>query len=366
MNCFAETSLNHSGIEFVLTDKQKEAKGYIEDAPFCSICIANYNGEKFIEACITSVLEQDIDLKIEILVHDDASTDNSVSFIKSRFPEVILIESTQNVGFCRSNNRMVDQARGRFILLLNNDAALRRDALRTLHMMYEKHGEGIYGLPQYNMQTGTLIDRGRLLDPFYNPVPNTNYEREDVATITGACLFISKDLWRELGGFPSWFDSLAEDLYICSLARLRGYSVKVAFESGFDHWIGKSLGGGKVTARQTLSTNFQRRAKSERNKTFAMAILIPAEIFLPLLCLHLSTLCIEGILLTLFKCDRKIWSCIYKETFVSLYKKKSFLMSCRKNIQVNRNQSFLEYCSVCSPIPHKLRMFLKYGTPKIS
>jgi len=141
--------------------------------PVCSICIANYNGAEVIGPCLESIYNQDFDLPLEIIVHDDASTDDSVEFIRSRFAGVTLIVSESNVGYCVSNNRMVSRARGRYILLLNNDAVLHRDAVRTLYNHAERQpGPAILGLPQYDMQTGELIDRGSLFDPFLNPVPN--------------------------------------------------------------------------------------------------------------------------------------------------------------------------------------------------
>ena len=65
-------------------------------------------------------------------MHDDASRDESVEFIRQHYPIVVLIESQENVGFCVANNRMAGRVRGEFLLLLNNDAALWPDALATL------------------------------------------------------------------------------------------------------------------------------------------------------------------------------------------------------------------------------------------
>ena len=101
--------------------------------PVCSVCIANYNGRGYIDRCLKSIQEQDCFFPLEIIVHDDASTDGSVQYIRKNYPGVLLIESKENVGFCVSNNRMVARARGRYILLLNNDAELFPDAVRTLH-----------------------------------------------------------------------------------------------------------------------------------------------------------------------------------------------------------------------------------------
>ena len=60
--------------------------------PTCSVCVANYNGEKFLEACLGSILAQDFAQSVEIIVHDDCSTDNSRQFIREKFPQVITVQ----------------------------------------------------------------------------------------------------------------------------------------------------------------------------------------------------------------------------------------------------------------------------------
>ena len=126
--------------------------------PICSVCVANYNGDKFLEACLDSILGQDFDQPVEIIVHDDCSTDNSRQLIRDKFPQVKLITSHENVGFCISNNRMVAAAQGEYILLLNNDAVLQQDALKTLHNAALKYGTGIFGRAHYDAKTCKVID----------------------------------------------------------------------------------------------------------------------------------------------------------------------------------------------------------------
>ena len=89
--------------------------------------------------------------------------------------------------------------------------------------------------------------------------------RREVAMVIGACLFLPRSLWADLGGFPEWLESIGEDLYLCCVARLRGRSVKVTGASGYRHRQGASFGGNRATA-QGLQTTFRRRYLSERNK----------------------------------------------------------------------------------------------------
>jgi GT2 family glycosyltransferase len=335
------------------------------DCPICSICIANYNGMGIIDSALLSVMAQHCDFPIEIIVHDDASTDGSADFIRDNFPDVKLIASEVNVGFCVSNNRMVSTARGEYILLLNNDAILLPNAISTLYKEARRQDTpGILGLPQYNFFSGKLIDRGILFDPFINTVPNFNTKREDVGMVIGACFWIPRALWEELGGFPEWFHTLGEDMFLCCLARLRGYPVKIIHTSGFRHRVGNSLGGGKVVANR-LSTSKKRRTFSERNKSFVMALTYPAPFFQLIFPLHLALLLVEGVLLCFVKKDINLLHSIYIYCIRSLWHERKRLYHLRKNIQSSRRIFPFRFFSPFIPTPYKLLMLMKHGVPEI-
>lgn len=332
----------------------------------CSVCIANFNGIGLIEACIDSVLAQDLVGSVEIIVHDDASTDGSADFIRARYPSVRLIESQENVGFCVANNRMSAVARGDYLLLLNNDAELFSDALRILLAEAEHLGvPAILGLPQYDAENGDLLDIGSLLDPFLNPVPNLDPQRGEVGMVMGACLWIQKSLWNEFGGFPEWFGSIGEDLFLCSLARLRGYPVRALGISGYHHHVGQSFGGGKVSRTHGLSTSVRRRALSERNKTLVMLLCYPVIWLLPLLPIHLLLLIFEGVTLSLLKRDMVIWSSIYWACLRGLMYEARRVLAERGRIQQTRIATLRDWTSAFIWFPHKLKMLSRYGLPEI-
>lgn len=333
--------------------------------PLCSVCIANYNGIGMIDACIESVLNQDWGKAVEIIVHDDASTDGSAEYICTRYPSVKLIASLDNVGFCIANNRMAAMAQGKFLLLLNNDAMLLPDALRHLHEYAAKLATpAILGLPQYDAESGCLLDMGSLLDPFLNPIPNLDPERSEVGMIMGACLWIPKGLWVELGGFPEWMKSIGEDLYLCCRARLSGYPVICLDQSGYRHRVGISFGGGRVQAGR-LSTTFRRRSLSERNKSFTIAVCYPPLALMFLLPLHLLLLSLEGLALCLLKCDTRFWTQIYGPCLGDMWRKRRMLRHVRQQVQTSRPLR-TNFFSTFVVTPYKLKMLWRYGLPDVT
>lgn len=332
--------------------------------PVCSVCIANYNGVALLVDCLESVLSQKVAGDVEIIVHDDASTDDSISLLRARYPQVELLASTKNVGFCVSNNRMVAHARGEFVLLLNNDAMLMPGAIGALLDTARTGAEDILTLAQYDWQTGELVDRGCRLDPFCNPVPQGEGSDRELAMAIGACLWVRRDVWDTLGGFPEWMESIGEDLYLCCAARLRGSRVRIAPGSSYRHWQGKTFGGNRA-GKGGLSSTLLRRRLSERNKTFAMFTCTPGIVVVPLLLTHLVLLMIEGLLLSVLRHDARLFRDIYLGVPRAIVAKYSMLWRVRMNNMAARRISSGEYFRAFTWLPRKLDLLIRYGWPRI-
>jgi GT2 family glycosyltransferase len=330
----------------------------------CSVCIANYQGMALIDDCIDSVCSQAVGFNIEIIVHDDASSDGSAAYIRAKYPFVRLIESQENVGYCIANNRMAARANGRYLLLLNNDAMLLPGALDVLRNEADRiGGPAILTLPQYDALSGELLDIGSRLDLFLNAVPNRNCAITDVGMVAGACLWIDRQLWEEIGGFPEWFGSLAEDLFLCCRARLAGYPVRALARSGYLHHVGAQFGGGKMCGSK-LNTTFRRRALTERNKTFVMFMAYPPLLMPMMLLSHLTLLLVEGTFLSLLKWKRTYLNEIYLPVFLGLVRFRKELRTGRSASLLNRRLSSIGFFAVFDPLPYKLRMLLKHGLPE--
>ncbi len=334
-----------------------------DSTPLVSVCVANYNGEAIIAECIDSLLNQENAPGFEILVHDDASTDDSLAVLE-KYDSVRLIKSSENVGFCISNNRMAAAARGRFILLLNNDARLYPDALATLVDESRKHQDKVVlGLPQYDAATLELVDFGLKLDYFASSVPIKQPSQDDIAMVIGACLWVPLDLWNTIGGFPEWFETNAEDVYLCCYARLLGYKIYVPGRSGFLHMIGHSLGGGKSEDNK-LTISVRRRYFSERNRLFVQWLFYPIWL-IPLTTLaNMAVLLVEAIALSLANRKLSLISDIYIRSQRDAFAMRKIVTSVRRPAMQLRTLSFSDFFSAFTVIPQKLRLLFSAGLPR--
>jgi GT2 family glycosyltransferase len=331
--------------------------------PVVSICIANYQGERILGDCLDSVLKQKSAPDYEILVHDDASKDKSLEVIE-RYAGVRLIRSSENVGFCISNNRMAAEARGEFLLLLNNDARLFEDALATLHSESTRHEhQAVLGLPQYDATTGKLIDRGEYLDFFASPIAARRAQQRELAMVMGACLWIPTQAWRQIGGFPEWFVTNAEDVYLCCYARALGYKVFVPDRSGFYHIVGHSLGGGKA-ADNRLRISPRRRHFSERNRLLVQWVFYPAWMIPVTFAANLLALLVEAALLILVNRRTDFAKHIYVESVVSAWRARHRAIASRRVLAKARRTSAWAFFAPFRLIPQKLRLLAQVGFPR--
>lgn len=111
-----------------------EAAPAQEEPPLLSIVVANWEGERWLARCLSSlqVSARSSGRTFELIVVDDASTDGSTAIVKDSFPRARLLINKRNIGFARSVNRAVRAAHGRILLLANNDIVCRQDYVARL------------------------------------------------------------------------------------------------------------------------------------------------------------------------------------------------------------------------------------------
>lgn len=101
--------------------------------PKLSVIVLGYNGRDYLEACLSSLLDQELPRsEYELLYVDNASSDGSAAFVRERFPEVPVVELKRNLGFAEGNNRGVAHTSGRYIAALNQDTVCHRRCLSEL------------------------------------------------------------------------------------------------------------------------------------------------------------------------------------------------------------------------------------------
>lgn len=129
-----------------------------------SIIIVNYNVKYFLEQCLCSILKSNIDFAYEIIIVDNNSTDDSLSYLKPRFTQSFIhfIGNHNNPGFAKANNQGIRQAKGEYILILNPDTVLGENVLKNvIHFFEQTPDAGAAGVKMINGQGRFLPESKR-------------------------------------------------------------------------------------------------------------------------------------------------------------------------------------------------------------
>jgi GT2 family glycosyltransferase len=204
-----------------------------------SVVIVSYNSADVIVPCINSVLRQK-DVTFEILVVDNASTDNSLEVLKKTAFPGKLVPSDENLGYGRGCNLGFRSATGRYILISNPDIELHSDdALRRMVNFMESHPE--CGLMGPSVVRKIKPDR-----------PSFEYLGEDypghlikalpgeIAWVTGACMMIPYDVYKKVGGFDEDYFLYAEETDLALRIRKKGLKILYYSDVFVDHIGGAS------------------------------------------------------------------------------------------------------------------------------
>jgi GT2 family glycosyltransferase len=197
-----------------------------------SVIIVVFNGRRYVETCLESVLA-DIGGMTEVIVVDNASMDGSASIIRNQFPGVRFIPNTSNLGFAAACNQGAELAAGRYLLFLNQDTQVQPGWLAGLVQSLEEH-------PSAGMATSKLLfmQHPELINACGLEVHFTGLtflrglgERAEayakpgnVFAVSGASFAVRRELWEELGGFDSELGMYYEDTDLSWRAQLAGYA----------------------------------------------------------------------------------------------------------------------------------------------
>ena len=254
--------------------------------------------------------------------------------------------------------------RGKFLLLLNNDATLLPDALATLMAeSLRRDHRAVLGMPQYDALDGSLVDRGCWLDCFLSPVPRLSDAARPPTMVIGACMWMHRRIWNDVGGFPEFFETNAEDVYLCCAARGLGHEVGITRGSGFRHWLGATQGGGRPNERGKLRLNTRRRFLSERNRMLACWIFRPPAAALALTLLNWTLLAVEGLMLTIMMRNPSLLGDVYIKSQTSALAALGKAQGLRGELNARGPGMGSRATAGQVVIPAKLRMLLTYGMP---
>jgi N-acetylglucosaminyl-diphospho-decaprenol L-rhamnosyltransferase len=117
------------------------------ERPDVTVVIVSYNTAHLLDRLFATLEAARGSLRLQIIVIDNASRDDSVTVLRTRYPDIALIENSVNVGFGRANNQALPTARGRYVLLLNTDAFVSPDTLaKTVEYMDNNNQCGVLGV----------------------------------------------------------------------------------------------------------------------------------------------------------------------------------------------------------------------------
>lgn len=198
-----------------------------------SIVIPNYNGAKLLEKNLPKVLKA-VNFykkgKVEIIIVDDCSTDNSLDFIKDK--NVVILKNEKNLGFSSTVNKGVRKATGNIIILLNTDVYPQENFLEPLINSFEDKSVFAVGCLDKSIEEGKIVERGRGLGVWKRGFlvhRRGEVDKTNTLWVSGGSGAFRKSIWDKLGGLNELYNPFYyEDIDLSYRALKSGY--KVFFE----------------------------------------------------------------------------------------------------------------------------------------
>ena len=229
-----------------------------------AVVILNFNGRSFLQRFLPSVIQYS--KEAEIVVADNASTDDSVEFLKSHFPELRLLINNKNSGFAGGYNWALSQLDSKYFVLLNSDIQVTENWLTPLLKLMESDKSIAVCQPKilsYNQKqlfeyagaSGGFIDklgypfcRGRVFENL--EIDKGQYDdAREVFWATGACMFVRADVYHALDGLDDDFFAHMEEIDFCWRAKNEGFKIYVQPASIIYH-----VGGGTLPRNSSQKT----------------------------------------------------------------------------------------------------------------
>jgi GT2 family glycosyltransferase len=213
-------------------------------APDVSVVVVNYNTGHLLERMFTALDTAKASLNIEMIVVDNASTDDSVQILEGKYPTTKLIKNGTNLGFGRANNQAIAYVRGRYVLLLNTDAFVATDTLdKTVTYMNEHPTCGVLGVKlvgddgslqpscrYFPTPWNVFLQRTGLsrLFPNQRSIDDMDWDHASIRScdwVPGCFYLVRSDIIRQLGLFDPRYFLYYEEVDHCRAVRCAGWDV---------------------------------------------------------------------------------------------------------------------------------------------
>jgi GT2 family glycosyltransferase len=221
-----------------------------------AVVILNWNGVKLLEQFLPSVVQ--FSPEATVYVADNASTDDSVAFVKANFPTVQIVRNSANFGFAEGYNEALKEIDAEIYALVNSDIEVTEKWLKPIIDTFEAELNTAIIQPklldfknkayfEYAGAAGGYIDkygypycRGRVFDTVEKDLGQYDNDCE-IFWASGACFFIRSSVYKELNGFDAAFFAHQEEIDLCWRTLNKGYKIKYKYESIVYHVGGATL-----------------------------------------------------------------------------------------------------------------------------
>lgn len=302
-----------------------------------AIVILNWNGEQLLEQFLPSIVSFSAEIA-EVYVADNASTDNSIAFVKKNFPSVTIIQNKENGGYAQGYNDALKEIDADILCLINSDVEVTQHWIPPVLDVFEKYPNTAIIQPkildhkqkthfEYAGAGGGFIDlfgypycRGRVFNALEEDKGQFN-DTTDIFWASGACFFIRADVFKKLQGFDEDYFAHQEEIDLCWRVQNEGYTIKYAGASTVYHVGGATLE--ESNPRKTF-LNF-------RNSLLNVVKNVPKEWFLFVVFSRLILDGIAGIKFILELRPIHTWAII--KAHFSFYKNFNKFLKKRKKLQ---------------------------------
>lgn len=221
-----------------------------------AVVILNWNGVKLLEQFLPSIIK--FSSEATIYVADNASTDESILFVKNNYPDVKIIQNRSNKGFAGGYNEALQQVEEEIYALVNSDIEVTENWLDSILKIFDTEPKTAIVQPkildfkkkdyfEYAGAAGGFIDmfgypfcRGRIFDTLEKDNGQYN-DTMEIFWASGACFFIRRNVYKEMEGFDEDFFAHQEEIDLCWRTINKGYKIKYCSGSIVYHVGGATL-----------------------------------------------------------------------------------------------------------------------------